>query len=161
MLHPDSVNVCFNESPSSILPCHKRCSTDHKCILKVASFWLVNFCNLPSFQKLWLESCIISHLLSSLCAKLHWKMDFWHVRLSLLSHGRLYAPVHSLQKAILEGLGRVVAVRGLNQVLPLQQVFGHCCPCNCTYNSVEAVDTPSPPLSISPLPSITICIRFS
>lgn len=83
-------------------------------------------------------------------------MDFWHLRLSGLSHGRLYALVHPLWKWILEGWR---GIRVVSQVLLLKQVFGHFSGCDCRpfKNNANVVDPPT----FSPFLSPFLCLSKS
>lgn len=82
-------------------------------------------------------------------------MDFWHLRLSGLSHGRLYALVHPLWKWILEGW-RVVTV--VSQVLPLRQVLAHFSACDSTYLTIMSMLYIS---SFKPLHFSSFCLSNS
>lgn len=104
-------------------------------------------------SKLQLESCTIptlspSHPRSFLCAKLHWKMDFfWHPRLSGLSHGGLFFPCNTGCESDSEGAERY-GVRVACQVSTLQRVFGHSSVGDCTYLTIASMawSPPTPEL---------------
>lgn len=95
-------------------------------------------------------------------------MDFWHLRLSSLSHGRLYALVHPLWKWILKGCS---GIREHSQVLPLEQVFGFLSVFDCMYLTISPMlyssFSPSSHLSfllrsvsLNQFLSLSVCNRF-